>query len=100
MIAVRLLLKSAPGVIAISLRLTIVVGVICSGFTVRAPSETVTCSLRAPIMSWKCSTGALPDAITISWTEGAKPSLRTVTRYAPTGRAVASKPPSASVVSF
>ena len=67
MIAVKLLLKSAPGVIAISLRLTIVVGVICSGFTVRAPSDTVTCSLRAPIMSWKCSTGALPDAITVSW---------------------------------
>ena len=96
--AVRLLLKSAPGVRAISSRLTMVVGVICPAFTASASSSTVTCWLCTPSRIWIWSMGALPDAITTSWAAGANPSFRTVTTYAPTGSALTSNPPSASVV--
>ena len=47
----KLLLKLAPGVVAISLRLIMVVGVICSAFTANAASATLTDSFTAPSAS-------------------------------------------------
>ena len=77
MITFKLLLRSAPGVIAISLLLTMVVVVICSGLTANAASDTVTCSVLAPMANWKCRTGAAPEATTISWEgSGLEPAVR------------------------
>ncbi len=57
----KLLLRSAPGVIWISRRLTMVVGVTMSALAANAASDTLTTSREVPITSWKCRTGALPD---------------------------------------
>lgn len=77
--ALKLLVRSAPGVCAISCRLIMVAGVTGSGFTAAAFSETLTTDCTAPMLNWKCNTGALPDATVTSCMEGANPSGVTVT---------------------
>src|ERR1700682_4188766 len=92
-----LLVRSAPGVCSISLRVTMADGVMDSGSIPEATSDTSTDWRRDSIDNCKCSNGALPETTVMGPASVAKPSLAIVTSYWPAGTAENTKPPSSSV---
>src|SRR3989441_8553703 len=96
----RLLVRSAPGVRAMSSLLTIDTGVDDSAVTDSGEAATSTfCSIPATFRV-KRKTAALPEITVTCCSIGANPDAITVTAYSPTGTALNAKAPSVSEVAF
>src|SRR5215469_911517 len=94
----RLLVLSAPGAWSICWRLTGLVLVEESGFTVGATSCTsMDSALRATARA-KCRRASRPEASDKVWSSVVKPGVSTVTRYSPRGRLSKWNSPWASLV--
>src|SRR5215469_15429811 len=87
----KLLLRSAPGVLAISSRSTTVVGVDVSVGAVTSVAVTLMDSLAPATLSGKCSTGCEPETTITSCWICSKPTAATVTTYSPGGTALNAK---------
>src|SRR6478672_6501904 len=92
------LVRSAPGVCAISPRLTSVCGTGEEGFTVSGAPETSTVSWCCASASAKCISCTLPEFTVTDCCAPLNPCETTVTSYSPTGTLERSAMPSSFVV--
>src|SRR6185312_1905842 len=89
--------RSAPGVWAISPRLTSVCGTAEEGFTVSGAPDTSTVSWCCATASAKCSSCTLPDVTVMDCCAPLNPGEATLTSYSPTGTLDSSTMPSSFV---